>query len=208
MTTAPDPTLRQRSRRRWYAIVLIALGAALAARYLGPYWLSVYRPGRGATFAQALQVVASVSMLADAMPRMVSLQIFQKFPDARGILNAVLVGFFWLQIGVLSRRALILAANRAITPPAFFNGWWFTAFMVALFSWLIGALLFLSPIYLRAFGLPANLIFAAQVANTYFTGMLLVPANLFGICFLLLELISLAREPLIPRFVANARAAA
>jgi len=180
-------------RDRAYAVILIAMVVALVSRYSVSYIATLYPPIRGDTFAQALQILLSVEMLFGPVPDIVRAQLIK--------VQAALFIFpllHWLQMALLIRRVAICIGNRKITPPSMLNAWWLALFLVGLISWILGTLVYLSPILFHVLG-QKNAVFAMQIGNALLTPFLYIPAaNLFGIAFLVLELLSIKRDGLFP----------
>lgn len=173
-------------RRRTYAVVLLVMLLALLARFLSFPLAQAYPPARGATFAQALQVLLSVSMVFHPIPGIA----------LRAVPYLLVTALFWVQVALLVRRFGICLRDKKIIPPSALSGWSIALLLVGLLSWFIGTIVFLSPIFFHALN-QKDLVWAMQIANSLLTGFLYIPAaNLVGITFFVLEMVSLKRDGL------------
>jgi hypothetical protein len=178
---------------RAYAIILMAMAIALVAS-LASYIVILYPPTRGTTFSKALPVLLSIEMLFQPVPHVIWAQLIKVHFTA-----FIFPLLYWLQIALLIRRVAVCIGNRKITPPSMLNGWWLAPMFIGLFSWILGALIYLSPILFLALG-QKNAALAIQMGNVLLTGFVHIPAaNLFGITFFVLELLSIKRDGLFPR---------
>jgi hypothetical protein len=179
----------RRPGQKLYTLALAAMLLGVIATFVAIPLAVAFPPGRGATFAQALQVLLTIGVLVNPIPAIV-----------RPYLPSLLViAFFWVQIALIARRVLLCMRNRGLVVPVALSGGWKVLLVIALLSWVLGTAVFLSPIVLHAMG-ARGAVWAMQIANTFFTGLLLLPAaNLFGVTFFVVEVLSAAREGWLPR---------
>jgi hypothetical protein len=178
----------QRPGKRLYTLALAAMLFGVIATFVAIPLAVAFPPGRGATLAQALQVVLTISVVVNPIPALL-----------RGYLpNLLVTAFFWVQIALIARRLVLCARNRELVVPDALTGGWKVLFVIAMLSWILGTAVFLSPILLHLVG-ASGAVWAMQVANTFFTGLLFIPAaNLFGISFFAVEVLSAGREGWLP----------
>jgi len=175
--------------KRFYGFVLGVMLFGVAATFLAIPLAMIFPPGRGATAAQALQVVLTISVVVNPVPA-----IFQAY-----LPYLLTIAFLWLQIALIVRRVLLCIRSRELIVPAALTGGWKVLLVIGMLSWLLGMAVFLSPIVLHSFG-QSGLVWAMQIANTFFTGLLFIPAaNVIGISFFVVEVLSARREGWLPR---------
>ncbi len=171
----------RRPARRFYGAVIILMLAALISNYLYLPALLAFPPARGAMFAQTLQVLLEIRVLKQPVPAMLS----QLVP---AIILRVL---FWVQVALLARRLVISVRAGTVVVPASLTAGWIVLFSIGFLSWLIGTMVFLSPVVLHALA-QNQLAWAVQVANTLMTSVLYIPAaNIFGVSFFFVEILAL-----------------
>jgi len=159
---------------------------AFLAQHLAVALATSFPPGRGATSAQALQVLLSISMVFHPVPAMI-----------RGSLpHLLLAALSWLQIALLIRRFALCVRGRGLVVPSTFLGGWMVLLVIGLISWIVGTAAFLSPILFHALK-QSGMVWAMQIANTLLTGVLFIPAaNLFGVTFFVVEILSIKTDGL------------
>jgi hypothetical protein len=174
----------QHPGRKVYAVALTAMVLGVVATFLTVPLAMAFPPGRGATYAQALQVLLTINVIVNPIPAIV-----------RAYLPHLLVtALFWVQIALIARRIVLCIRNRELVVPVALAGGWKVLLVIALLSWILGTAIFLSPIVLQTMG-ASGAVWAMQIANTFFTGLLFLPAaNLFGVTFFMVEVLSGSRE--------------
>lgn len=175
--------------KKLYMLALVAMLLGVTAIFLAAPLAALFPPGRGATFAQALQVMLSIKIVVNPVPLLLRAHVPQ-------LLVTVL---FWVQLALIARRVVLCTRNRELVVPVALVGGWKVLLAIALISWVLGTLVTLSPIFLHALG-ASGAVWAMQIANTFFTAYIFIPAaNLFGVTFFLVEILSAGREGWLPR---------
>lgn len=172
-----------------YMLALVAMLLGVTATFLAAPLAAIFPLERGATFAQALQVMLSIKIVVNPVPLLLRAHVPQ-------LLVTVL---FLVQLALIARRVVLCTRNRELVVPVALAGGWKVLLAIALMSWVLGTLVTLSPIFLHALG-ASGAVWAMQIANTFFTAYIFVPAaNLFGVTFFLVEILSAGREGWLPR---------
>jgi hypothetical protein len=176
-----------RTRRAFYLVVMIVMVVAFVAGYLSRPLAQALPPGRGATGAQVLQVLLGIRMLFHPVPDLVRSHL----P------SLLLIALFWLQAALVVRRLAIWVRRREIAAAPTMTRTWAILLAIGAGFWLLGTLIFLSPILFWLLG-SNSLVQAMQIGNALFTGLVFIPAaNVFGASFFAVEMLSLREEGLV-----------
>jgi len=182
---------RQPGKKLYVLVLAMMLLGVIATLLAGPL-TAAFPPVRGARFGQVLLVLLVIREVTNPIPATLAAHLPSLFVAA----------FFWFQVAIVARRVLLCVRNRGLVVPVALTGGWKVLLLIGVLSWILGTAVFLSPLLLHV--LSANeAVWAMQIANTFFTGLLFIPAaNVFGISFFVVEILSAGREGWLPRRIA------
>lgn len=190
----------------YFAIVLsVALGAIF--QFVGPHiseWMASSAPHpeqrqRLLWFYQQ-SIFGPLALPAQPMPA-----IFGRFvpPGSFTFIGTLVASLFFAQTVLLLRRIAICVRAKRVEPPPSLNRIWKAVLWISLASWLVGVLVILLPRLavpaLVGIELAKGIGFASAIVGAFIVPLFwLIPSNLFGPSFFILELLSFRSEGLFP----------
>ena len=193
-------------KHRFYFVIILCVALGALFTFAGPYfsaWMASAAPHPAQQ--QKLQwfyqqsIFGPLAIPAQPVPaltgRFVPSNLYTVFSTLIGVL-------FFAQIALLLRRAAICFRAKTIQPPPSLNRGWKVVLWISLVLWLVGVLTTLLPRLIHPF-LGAELAkatgFASGVVGAFIVPYFwLIPSNLFGPSFFVIELLSFRKEGVLP----------
>lgn len=194
-------------KHKLYFFVIVCVSLGVFFQFVGPHiseWMASSAPHQAQqqklSFFYQTSIFGPLGLPAQAVPtisaRFVPSNYFTLFRTLVEVL-------FYAQIALVLRRITISVRARKIQPPPSLNSVWKTILWVSLTSWLVGVIAILLPRLatpaLVGVGLAKGIGFASAFVGAFIVPFFwLVPSNLFGPSFFVLELLSFRAEGLLP----------
>lgn len=198
-------TLAPRKHKLYFVIILCVLFGVFF-QFAGPYigkWMASSAPHPAQE--QKLQwfyqqsVFGPLSLPAQPVP---ALSVRLVPPSYYAFFGTVVGALLYLQIALLVRRIAICVRARKTQPPPSLNRVWKVILWVSLASWLVGVLMVLLPrLVFPLLGVESikAIGFASAIVGVFIVPYFwVIPSNLFGPSFFVLELLSFRKEGFFP----------
>jgi len=188
--------------RFYFAIILcVALGVVFhfSGSYFSEWMASSAHPSQQERLKRFYQLSIFFPLSIPSHP--VPAFVFRFVPPNSDFpFNAFFGALFYFDIALLLRRIAICVRTGSVQPPSSLNRGWKVVLWACLILWLVGMLTILLPRFVQPFlgaEFASALGFGAGVVGAFIVPFFwVVPSNLFGSSFFVVELLSLRREGL------------
>lgn len=194
-------------KHKLYFTIVLSVALGVVFQFAGPHiseWMASSAPHPAQR--QKLLWFYQQSIFGPlALPAQPIPAIFGRFVPASfyTFIGTFVAALFYTQIALLLRRIAICVRAKQFQPAPSLNRVWKIILWVSLASWLVGVLAILLPRLavpaLVGIDLAKGIGFASAIAGAFIVPFFwLIPSNLFGPSFFILELLSFRSEGLFP----------
>lgn len=194
-------------KHKLYFAIILSVALGVIFQFAGPHiseWMASSAPypeqRQKLLWFYQQSIFGPLALPAQPMPTVLGRFLPSSFYTFIGTLVAAL---FYTQIALLLRRIAICVRANQVQPPPSLNRAWKAILWVSLASWLVGVLAILLPRLavpaLVGIDLAKGIGFASAIVGAFIVPFFwLIPSNLFGPSFFILELLSFRHEGLFP----------